>query len=141
MTQIVLDRESGGAASAPAQASRIAVSRSTRPGTRPLRSRRPSFGSGRGAAPVLRPAAACPAPGLARGATAGARACALPVPEPDSAGSRAAAVTWRLTDRGVATVLVAGLMIMVAALTVVGLTAFKVTGEGYRPTVSASLPR
>jgi len=32
-------------------------------------------------------------------------------------------------------------MIMVAALTVVGLTAITVTGEGYRATVSSSLPR
>ena len=49
--------------------------------------------------------------------------------------------TWQLTDRGVAVLLVAGLMIMVAALTVVGLTAITVTGEGYRATVSSSLPR
>ena len=48
---------------------------------------------------------------------------------------------WRLTDRGVAVVLVVGLMIMVAALTVVGLTAMSVTGDGYQSMVSASLPR
>ncbi|MDN5763075.1 MAG: hypothetical protein L0H41_12260 [Microlunatus sp.] len=47
---------------------------------------------------------------------------------------------WRLTDRGLAVVLVTGLMIMMAALTVVGLTAVKVTGEGYRASVSATLP-
>lgn len=38
-------------------------------------------------------------------------------------------------------VLVIGVMIMVAALTVIGLTAVKVTGEGYRPAVSLALPR
>jgi hypothetical protein len=51
------------------------------------------------------------------------------------------APTWRLTDRGIAVVLVIGLMIMVAALAVVGLTAARVTGEGYQPAVSAGLPR
>jgi hypothetical protein len=60
---------------------------------------------------------------------------------PESAFAAAPAAAWRLTDRGVAVVLVAGLMIMVAALTVIGLTALKVTGEGYRVTVSESLPR
>ena len=45
--------------------------------------------------------------------------------------------SWRLTDRGVAVVLVVGLMIMVAALTVVGLTAVQVTGSDYRPGGSA----
>ena len=48
--------------------------------------------------------------------------------------SLSSAPTWQLTDRGVAVLLVVGLMIMVAALTVVGLTAVKVTGAGYQAT-------
>lgn len=65
----------------------------------------------------------------------------LPAPEGSLAPGPSVAPGWRLTERGIAVVLVAGLMIMVAALTVVALTATKVTGEGYRATVSASLPR
>ena len=49
--------------------------------------------------------------------------------------------SWRLTDRGVAVVIVTGLMIMVAALTVVGLTAMRVTSDGYQATASQTLPR
>ena len=63
------------------------------------------------------------------------------LPQPQVAAATVSEPTWRLTDRGVAVLLVVGLMIMVAALTVVGLTAITVTGEGYRATVSASLPR
>lgn len=67
------------------------------------------------------------------------------MPEPQAVGRssvRAAGeLTWRLTDRGIAAVVVAGLMIMVAAMTVVGLTAAKVTGEGYQATVTTNLPR
>jgi hypothetical protein len=39
--------------------------------------------------------------------------------------------SWRLTDRGIALVLVTGLLIVTAALAVVGLTAVRVTGERY----------
>jgi len=63
------------------------------------------------------------------------------MPQPPVPTPTVCAPTWRLTDRGVAVLLVAGLMIMVAALTVIGLTAITVTGEGYRATVSSSLPR
>jgi hypothetical protein len=63
------------------------------------------------------------------------------MPQPQIEAPRATEPAWQLTDRGVAVLLVAGLMIMVAALTVVGLTAVTVTGEGYRATVSSSLPR
>jgi hypothetical protein len=61
-------------------------------------------------------------------------------PQPRFARAEAAP-TWQLTDRGVVVVVVTGLMIMVAALAVVGLTALRVTGDSYRPTVTASLPR
>lgn len=65
----------------------------------------------------------------------------MPQPQPQIAAVAVSEPTWQLTDRGVAVLLVAGLMIMVAALTVVSLTAITVTGEGYRATVSAGLPR
>lgn len=115
----------------------------SRPGARALRSRRAARGSGRSAGPILRPVEACPAPGLARRSVGRPHACALPRPDVDGATRPGPAPTpaWRLTDRGVALVLVTGLMIMVAALTVVCLTALKVTGEGYQPSASASRPR
>ena len=39
---------------------------------------------------------------------------------------------WQLTDRGIAVVLVTVLMIVVAARAVIGLTAFRVTGDSYQ---------
>lgn len=130
MTQIVIDR--------------TGTSPVDRPDVRPLRTRRPAQGSGRTAGPVLRPVERCPAPALAGRPVSRARACALPAPErhvATVAAPQSAGAAWRLTDRGVAVVLMAGLMIMVAALTVVGLTAFRVTGDSYQPSVTASLPR
>jgi hypothetical protein len=41
-------------------------------------------------------------------------------------------VDWRLTDRGVAVVMVIAAMILTAALVVIGLTAVRVTGPDYR---------
>jgi len=38
---------------------------------------------------------------------------------------------WRLTDRGIAVVLVLAVMIAVAAVAVIGLTAWQVTGADY----------
>jgi hypothetical protein len=87
---------------------------------------RPGVGSGRRAGPQAHPARALPAAFPGRGRT-GPCACT-----PTEAGARAVG-RWRLTDRGVAVVLVTGLMIMIAALTVVGLTALRVTGSDYRP--------
>lgn len=107
--------------------------------TRRVRPRRSGRGSGRAAAPNLRPAVFWAAPTTARRPIPAARSCTPVAPALEVAvGS---ATGWRLTDRGVAVVLVVGLMIMVAALTVVGLTAMSVTGDGYQATVSAGLPR
>lgn len=119
--------------------------RSGRPpgSSRTVRSRRPGRGSGRRAAPTLRASQPCPSPTLARSTPPQLRACLAPRraaqlrPEARAGTSTSG---WRLTDRGLAVVLVTGLMIMMAALTVVGLTAVKVTGEGYRASVSATLP-
>ena len=91
---------------------------------------RPGTGSGRRVRPQAHPDRLLPAAFGGRGRT-GPRACtptgAAAVPAP----------RWRVTERGVAVVLVTGLMIMVAALTVVGLTALRVTGPDYRPAVGA----
>jgi hypothetical protein len=130
MTQLLVDRitvdEPVGSAAACAQVQPTAPGRaaSTRPlPSRRLRPRRPGRGSGRTASPTLRPAGF------------------WPTPQPQAAAAAVSEPTWQLTDRGIAVLLVAGLMIMVAALTVVGLTAITVTGEGYRASVSAGLPR
>lgn len=146
MTQIVLDRiadsRSLDAASAPV--SRGAAPRSLeRSAPGPVRHRRPGRRSGRASGPILRPPVVCPPPAAGRGAVGHAQACSLPGPGVSAVtvASAGSAPTWRLTDRGVAVVLVVGLMIIVAALTVVGLTALKVTGAGYQATVSASMPR
>ena len=54
-------------------------------------------------------------------------------------GCRADAVSrasgsWRLTDRGIALVLVLTALIVLAAVTVIGLTAWRVTSPGYETT-------
>lgn len=153
MTQLLVDRttvdETGqGAEARPVTAAtsdvRIAPvgprARRSQPARR-VRSRRPRQASGRRATPVLRPTGFWTAPsGLGRPGR-GARSCSPPAPSVTVAAAAATAPTWRLTDRGVAVVLVIGLMMMVAALTVVGLTAMSVTGDGYQATVSAGLPR
>ena len=145
MTQLLVDRTmvDGCGEIAPAAVPATPAPRARRtparpqPGrqVRPGRSRR---GSGRSSVPTLRPAAFWVAPDSARRSGA-VRSCTPAAPVlAEVAVSRP---TWRLTDRGVAVVLVVGLMIMVAALTVVGLTAMSVTGEGHQVSVSASLPR
>ena len=44
---------------------------------------------------------------------------------------------WRLTDRGIAVVLVLALMIAMAAVAVIGLTAWQVTSADYSPATPA----
>lgn len=76
------------------------------------------------AAPPVRQAVRHDARPGARRSTAGTR-------------SRAAATgpaTWRLTDRGVAVVMLIGLVLMVASAVAVVSTAITVTSEDYRPT-------
>ena len=145
MTQLLVDRITvdepvgGAGACARVQPTAAGQAASTQPlPSRRLRPRRPGRGSGRAAAPTLRPAAFWPAPDEARSPRSHGRSCVMPQPQIAATVSEP---TWQLTERGVAVLLVAGLMIMVAALTVVGLTAITVTGEGYRATVSSSLPR
>lgn len=89
---------------------------------RPVRQTRP--GPGRGIGPQARPQRPLAAPSLRAARPTQARSCVVAAPQP---------TTWRLTDRGIAAIMVVGLMIMVAAATVIGLTAFTVTSEDYRP--------
>ena len=108
--------------------------------TRPLRHRPRGRGAGRTSAPTLRPSQVCRPPSARSSTVSSVRSCVVPAPVPAGAPSGGSVTSWRLTERGVGVVLVIGLMIMVAALTVVALTAVTVTGEGYRPSVSAILP-
>jgi hypothetical protein len=94
-----------------------ALARPARPAIRPRRR------DGRGSGPQARPARALR--GSRTLARAGSRGCSPAVATVSSSA------TWRLTDRGIAVVLVIGMMIMVAALVVIGLTALRVTGDGY----------
>lgn len=111
------------------------------PAARPARSRqapsrqvrvRPAGRSGRGLAPRSRPAGPVAPPSLRSDEQPRVRACVgesapaieLPVPAP---------ARTRLTDRGIAVILVAGAMIVLAAVTVVALTAFRVTSDSSVP--------
>ena len=50
--------------------------------------------------------------------------------------------SWRLTDRGIALVIALAAILVVAAVTVIGLTAWRVTSPGYQTTgVSEVSPR
>lgn len=123
MTQLVVDRPT------------------VRSVVRPRRQTRPAQGSGREAGPRLRPAQPISTRSLSRPASSAARACVMPMPTPVATVGGSRRASWRLTDRGVAVVIVTGLMIMMAALTVIGLTAMRVTSDGYQVTASQTLPR
>ena len=73
--------------------------------------------------PSARPARPIPAPDLRTGRSAEVRSCRVA-----ATGLRGG---WRLTDRGIAVVLVLAVMIAVAAVAVIGLTAWQVTGTDY----------
>ena len=88
---------------------------------------RPGRRTGRGTGPQARPARGVPAAPLSRSRALRSQACTVEAPTPLAAPSGG----WRLTERGIALVLVTGLLIVTAALTVVGLTALRVTGERY----------
>jgi hypothetical protein len=93
---------------------------------------RPAGRSGRGLAPRSRPAGPVAPPSLRTDGQPRARACVgesattieLPAPAP---------ARTRLTDRGIAVILVAGAMIVLAAVTVVALTALRVTSDSSVP--------
>ena len=96
----------------------------TAPGTR-TRPRRAGRGSGRASRPQARPPRPVAGPDLAFDAPVLAHGCAVVRP--------CEATRWRLTERGIALIIATGLAIATAALVVVGLTAMRVTGDGYAP--------
>lgn len=90
----------------------------------PQRSRAGSLArSGRGLRPQSRPIRCVEAPSAAMSRSRAPRACVA---------ETAAAAPVRLTERGVALILLTGLLLLVTAATVIGLTAFRVTGPEYR---------
>lgn len=107
-------------AASPARPARVDA-----PGRRHLLPGRAGRGTGRRTGPQARPGQAVEAPTLRRPTAARVQACTAEI----AAGSPA---VWRLTDRGIAVVLTMTLMIVFAAMTVVGLTALRVTSPSYQ---------
>jgi hypothetical protein len=81
--------------------------------------RRPATSRG----PVARPDHVVPAPSLRSAQRPSVQSCRIEAAAP--------VAPWRLTDRGIALVLVLAVMITVAAVTVIGLTAWRVTSTDY----------
>ena len=81
--------------------------------------------------PVARPDRSVAAPSLGSDRRRAMQSCRVEVAAP--------AVPWRLTDRGIAVVLVLAVMITVAAVTVIGLTAWRVSGADYATGSAASV--
>jgi len=103
-----------------------------RPGPARPRHLRPARQSGRGVGPTARPAHFVPPPRLAPPVRSRASACTVDT-DPAALRWSASQNRTRLTERGIAVILVAGVMIVLAAVTVVSLTALRVTGEGAEP--------
>lgn len=100
------------------------VLRVVEPVTQPTRTRRPGPGVG----PVARPRR------LRFVAPPPARAGACREVDPAAVvRSEARPTTWRLTERGLAVVLVVAAALVAASVAVVALTALRVTGESYHP--------
>ncbi len=95
------------------------------------RTPRPGRGAGRGRRPQARPPRPVPAPSL--GVDALIETSLETTLEPAGPAPVIPQSSWRLTQRGVALVVVAGLMIVAAAVTVITLTAVRVTGDHYVP--------
>lgn len=118
----------------------VRAARASAPPVAPVRLRR----TGRGTGPEARPVRRLDPPPVWRSRGATSQGCSVPLPAaavPVAARPVAArpATQWRLTDRGIALVLITGLLIAAAALSVVGLTALRVTGEHYHHTVGSAL--
>jgi hypothetical protein len=114
------------ATAAASPGTRFAGRGSTLPSAGPAQGRtgaaRPARGSGRTVRPTSRPVGSVSAPRMVGVASPSAASCSL-----------AADSQWRLTDRGIAAILVMALMIVAAALMVVTMTAVRVTGDTYQP--------
>ncbi len=89
---------------------------------------RPGRRSGRSPSPTSRPEGAVKAPVL-RQVRSRPHACEVTGAVPQSS-------EWRLTDRGITMILVVATMIAMAALSVIGLTAARVTSERFQSATS-----
>lgn len=87
--------------------------------------------TGRSGRPQARPPRPLRGPRLGVDPLVPALACDLE--RPDVPRLRVESAGWRLTDRGIAVIIAAGLAIATAALVVIGLTAMRVTADGYAP--------
>ena len=97
------------------------------PAVRPARRRVPAQG------PLARPERLAPT-SPSRVGEAAIRGCRVsPVRRP--------AASWRLTDRGIALALVLTAILVLAAVTVIGLTAWRVTGPGYQAAAVSQISR
>lgn len=101
----------------------------------PPRTRRPSRGSGRLPRPAASPQTAIRGPRVDPVDRARIRACAVTASAPAIAGNE----EWRLTNRGIAVIMVIGLIIATAAMIAIGSTFLRVTGDDYRPAVTTSV--
>ena len=121
MSAMTIDLARPGSRSAAGQARTLNGSTTgTRPATRPGR------GSARTRSPQARPGRVMPAPSIQTAPATAVRGCVV-----DHA-ALPSGTSWQLTDRGIAVVLVSILMIVIAAVAVIGLTALRVTGDSYQ---------
>ena len=70
----------------------------------------------------------------------GPRACEVAPAPAQVHAPRPSGQTWRLTERGLAVVLVMAAALVAASIAVVGLTALRVTSESYHPGHVAAAP-
>lgn len=114
-------------------------------GTTRTRQLRPGRGGGRGTGPVSRSMSGvgAPAVGSGRRLRATARGCSAEANPLRTSAAVAQSVTsgWRLTNRGIALVLIAGAVLVAAALTVITATAVTVTSDHYHAHGSALADR
>lgn len=95
---------------------------------RPNRNR-PAQGAGRAVAPNVRARSGVAAPQLRPVGHTRVASCTVEAPQ------------WRLTDRGLALIMIVGLALAVAAMVAITTTAITVTSPDYQPASSVTNPR
>jgi hypothetical protein len=88
---------------------------------------RPGGGSARARSPQARPGRPLPAPSIQTSPPSAVSGCVT-----DRTVLPSGSTSWQLTDRGIAVILLGALMIVVAAVAVIGLTAFRVTSDSFQ---------
>ena len=110
-------------------------------GTTRTRQLRPGRGAGRSTRPIARSVSGVPAPSLDRRSSV-SRGCGPDIPQAVATPAvSAASIGWRLTNRGIAVVLITGALLAAAAITVIAATAITVTSDGYHSQGSALVQR